>query len=70
LAHLLTDLERQHIFEVVVLVGPEGGFTPEEVQAAAQGGFTLVNLGERRLRAETAAIVASALVLALCDSPR
>lgn len=43
---------------VVVLVGPEGGFSPQEVEAARDGGARLVTLGPRRLRAETAAMVA------------
>ena len=48
---------------VALLVGPEGGLAPEELQAAAAAGWRLVSLGPRTLRCETAAIVASALVL-------
>ena len=40
-----------------VLIGPEGGFTEDEVQAARTAGWTPVWLGERRLRAETAAML-------------
>jgi 16S rRNA (uracil1498-N3)-methyltransferase len=43
---------------VGVLVGPEGGFTEEEVQAAQSAGFVPFSLGRRRLRSETAAIAA------------
>ena len=46
---------------VVLLVGPEGGFSPEEVAQTTRAGFELVGLGPRILRAETAAIVAVAL---------
>jgi 16S rRNA (uracil1498-N3)-methyltransferase len=49
---------------VTLLVGAEGGFTAEEAAAAAAAGFTLVGLGPRILRSETAAIVAVALVQA------
>ncbi len=42
-------------------VGPEGGFTEEEAREAAGAGFQFAGLGPRRLRAETAAIVATAL---------
>jgi 16S rRNA (uracil1498-N3)-methyltransferase len=42
-----------------ILVGPEGGFTPGEVAAAEEEGALPVGLGRRRLRAETAAIVAA-----------
>jgi 16S rRNA (uracil1498-N3)-methyltransferase len=48
---------------VALLVGPEGGFTEQEIEAAAKSGFIPVSLGSRRLRSETAAIVISALVL-------
>jgi len=46
----------------VVLVGPEGGFSPAEIAAAETAGFVPVALGPRILRVETAAIVAAALV--------
>jgi 16S rRNA (uracil1498-N3)-methyltransferase len=47
---------------VFALVGPEGGFTEAEAEAAARGGFLPVSLGPRILRAETAAITACALL--------
>jgi 16S rRNA (uracil1498-N3)-methyltransferase len=46
-----------------LFIGPEGGFPPEEVEFARQQGVRTVSLGRRILRAETAAIVAAALVL-------
>ncbi len=46
---------------VVVLVGPEGGFTSEEVAAATARGFVPVTLAPRILRAETAALAAVTL---------
>lgn len=46
-----------------VLVGPEGGLSPEEVALARGAGFRSVRLGELILRAETAAIAAAAVVL-------
>lgn len=49
---------------VSLFIGPEGGFTREEAEVARGSGAHLVTLGRRILRAETAAIVASALVLA------
>ncbi len=49
--------------EISLLVGPEGGFSDEEVQLARQAGWQPVSLGRRILRMETAAIVATALVL-------
>jgi 16S rRNA (uracil1498-N3)-methyltransferase len=49
--------------DVSLFIGPEGGFRLEEVQLARQLGLRTVSLGRRILRAETAAIVAAALVL-------
>jgi 16S rRNA (uracil1498-N3)-methyltransferase len=46
---------------VVVVVGPEGGFHPGEVERAHAAGFRTVSLGRRVLRAETAAVTAVAL---------
>lgn len=42
----------------LILIGPEGGFSEEEVEAALAKGFSPCSLGEARLRTETAAIVA------------
>ena len=44
--------------DVLALVGPEGGFAPDEVTAATEAGCRPVSLGPRRLRAETAGLVA------------
>ncbi len=43
---------------VMVLIGPEGDFSKEEVQLAKDNGFVPVSLGKARLRTETAAVVA------------
>lgn len=47
---------------IVALVGPEGGWEDEEIEQAKQCGWTVVTLGGRVLRAETAAIVVTALL--------
>lgn len=47
---------------VAVMVGPEGGFSREEVDLAVKRGFTPLSLGSFILRAETAAIAALSLV--------
>jgi len=49
--------------EYHLFIGPEGGFSPEEVELAKQSSIQIVSLGKRILRAETAAIVASSLIL-------
>jgi 16S rRNA (uracil1498-N3)-methyltransferase len=48
--------------EVLMLVGPEGDFTPAEVDDALGAGFRAVRLGCSRLRSETAGVVAAALL--------
>jgi 16S rRNA (uracil1498-N3)-methyltransferase len=50
---------------ILAVVGPEGGFAPEEIEAACQAGGRLVSLGPRRLRTETAGLVLLAKALSL-----
>lgn len=50
---------------VNILVGPEGGFTPEEAALAVGTGFHAVHLGERILRTETASLGALAVLMNL-----
>lgn len=45
---------------VIILIGPEGGFTPEEVAMAEEAGYRSVSLGKRILRAESASLYAAA----------
>ena len=42
----------------IVLIGPEGDFSPEEIELAKNNGFIPINLGQSRLRTETAGVVA------------
>jgi 16S rRNA (uracil1498-N3)-methyltransferase len=49
--------------QVQVLIGPEGGFTPQEVEAALAAGALPASFGKRILRSETAGIAAAALAL-------
>jgi 16S rRNA (uracil1498-N3)-methyltransferase len=50
-------------FSIGLLVGPEGGFTREEIELARGYGIRTLTLGKRILRAETAGLVAAALTL-------
>jgi 16S rRNA (uracil1498-N3)-methyltransferase len=50
-------------FTISLFVGPEGGFTAEEVDIARRYGLVPVTLGPRILRAETAGLVAAAAIL-------
>ena len=59
---LLARLNRPHPAGVRLLIGPEGGFTSEEVAEAKEAGFQVVSLGPRRLRVKTAALAALAIL--------
>ena len=48
--------------DVLILIGPEGDFSPEEVEEAKACGFKEISLGDARLRTETAGIVACHIV--------
>jgi len=48
---------------IILLVGPESGFSPEEISLAEARGLPIVSLGRRILRTETAGIVLPALVI-------
>ncbi|HTM98418.1 MAG TPA: 16S rRNA (uracil(1498)-N(3))-methyltransferase [Pedobacter sp.] len=65
IAHCMDDTAKQFINELVsrhqsylVLIGPEGDFSPAELANALQSGFKPVTLGNTRLRTETAALAA------------
>ncbi len=66
IAHCEEDMERIFMGElidkgdnVMVLIGPEGDFSKEEIEAARKAGFREVTLGKERLRTETAALAAA-----------
>ena len=51
----------------LILIGPEGDFSPEEVDLAIKNGFQTISLGQSRLRTETAAITACHTINLLND---
>jgi len=61
LASQLTQLPAEA--PVVLAVGPEGGFTEEEIAAATAAGWKTADLGRRILRVETAALVLATLAI-------
>lgn len=54
---------RPTAYALNVFVGPEGGWTDQELQAAKERGARIVSLGPRVLRTETAGVVAAAVLL-------
>ena len=53
--------------KIMILIGPEGDFSPSEIKLALENGLKPITLGESRLRTETAAIVACSSVSLLND---
>lgn len=52
--HIMSHLKSA--IDVTILIGPEGDFTPAELEKALAHGFEMVHLGYNRLRTETAAL--------------
>ena len=61
LSHILQTLDTTR--PIFFAIGPEGGWSPNEIAAAQQAGVSLASLGPRILRTETAALVAIAQIL-------
>jgi 16S rRNA (uracil1498-N3)-methyltransferase len=67
LGHCIDGYERKSIvemlkpgFETLILIGPEGDFTKEEVNLCIENGLKGISMGKQRLRTETAALAACA----------
>jgi 16S rRNA (uracil1498-N3)-methyltransferase len=68
IAHCYNEFPKKDLFselqtidrneEVIVMVGPEGDFSVDEVKYALDNGFESISLGESRLRTETAGLMA------------
>ncbi|TVP63611.1 MAG: 16S rRNA (uracil(1498)-N(3))-methyltransferase [Nodularia sp. (in: Bacteria)] len=63
----LNNLMKSDPPEIVIATGPEGGWTPAEIEQAIASGFQPVSLGRRILRAVTAPVVALTLISANYD---
>ncbi|MEW6079180.1 MAG: 16S rRNA (uracil(1498)-N(3))-methyltransferase [Thermodesulfobacteriota bacterium] len=75
--HLIRERVRHTApVSILLLLGPEGGFSPREIELARENEFFCAGLGPRILKADTAAVAACAIVQALFgdmgkkDSPR
>ncbi|HVT83889.1 MAG TPA: RsmE family RNA methyltransferase [Chitinophagaceae bacterium] len=60
--HHLSVLVNKNLSSQIILIGPEGDFTNDEIRSAIQNRFIAVSLGETRLRSETAGVVAATLL--------
>ncbi len=63
LANIINKNKKNNIKNILLIIGPEGGFTLKEIKIAEEKGANLFTLGKRRLRSETAGIVAISLIL-------
>jgi 16S rRNA (uracil1498-N3)-methyltransferase len=62
LRDLLGRSANRAVKKILLVLGPEGGFHPQEVELAKASGFQIVSLGPRILKAETAGVVSCALI--------
>lgn len=60
---MVAELDAEQTYNIAVVVGPEGGFSEEEVQEAEAAGAKSVGLGRRILRTETAAMAALTCIM-------
>lgn len=59
----LQDVMKKNPKKIMLFIGPEGGFTEEEVERAKKKKIEVFSMGLRRLRSETAGIAATSLIL-------
>ncbi|MEO7922102.1 MAG: RsmE family RNA methyltransferase [Chitinophagaceae bacterium] len=60
---LLAHSQLSKSAEQLIVIGPEGDFTPEEIDLALTNEFIAVSLGETRLRTETAGVAAATILV-------
>lgn len=58
-----SEIKKEKTKRIALFVGPEGGWTKEEIETAKKENFQIINLGKLNLRAETAAIVGCFLIV-------
>lgn len=59
----LKKVLKKNIKKILLIIGPEGGFSVSEIEKARKSGIIPVSLGKRILRSETASLVAMSLIL-------
>ncbi|GAA0789027.1 16S rRNA (uracil(1498)-N(3))-methyltransferase [Hathewaya limosa] len=62
LKYVLTQVNKENIKKVAIIIGPEGGFEEEEIENLKDKGCYIITLGPRILRTETAGFTAVSLV--------
>ena len=69
-AEMIEPLTKKETPSLVILIGPEGGFSPEEVALAEKYGYVQISFGNNIFRMETACIAGSAIMRHLVDTAR
>lgn len=64
--HLL-NLVNSNAKNIAIVIGPEGGFSSQEIELLKQNGAQIVGLGKRILRTETASIIGCALIMQMLE---
>lgn len=59
---LMKDIDKESIKRICIIVGPEGGFEESEIERLKDAGASIITLGKRILRTETAGFVATSLI--------
>ncbi len=59
LSEIQTQIDQNNVKKIIFIVGPEGGLSKNEIDLAANNGYKTTNIGNHRLRTETAALVLS-----------
>ncbi|WP_425379685.1 RsmE family RNA methyltransferase [Spiroplasma endosymbiont of Stenodema calcarata] len=59
----LKDFLHQNFTTITIVIGPEGGFTTEEIMYLTTYGYNMISLGQRILRAETAPLAVLAMIM-------
>jgi 16S rRNA (uracil1498-N3)-methyltransferase len=65
--HSVSDTDNSR--RMNIFIGPAGGIEENEIELARQADATIVSLGKRILRSETAAVVATAIVIQILEEP-
>ncbi len=66
--HQIINNITDQIYEIMIAIGPEGGWTDQELELSVKSGFIPISLGRRILRTVTAPIVAISLIAAKFES--
>lgn len=59
----LKSLDKKDKYKIGIIIGPEGGLSPEEVEEVNESNIKVVSLGERILRTETAPIMMASIIM-------